>query len=137
MVFKKGEGDILFLKIVILFATVPLIELALLIKVGGLIGIIPTIIIVGFTGVIGVSLARNQGYKVVEKIKRSLEMGQMPTDDLIGGLLILIGGVMLLTPGLITDVTGFSLILPGSRHFFVRFAKRKFGDYLKRKYNEI
>ena len=121
----------------ILFATIPLIELALLIKVGSYIGIIPTIIIVGSTGVIGVSLAKNQGYKVVRKIKKSLEVGEMPTDDLIGGLLILIGGVMLLTPGIITDITGFSLILPGSRHFFAGFARRKFGDYLKNKYNEI
>jgi UPF0716 protein FxsA len=130
-------GIYVFVKILILFATIPLIELALLIKIGSYVGIIPTIIIVGLTGVIGISLARNQGYKVVRKIKRSLEMGEMPTDDLIGGLLILIGGVMLLTPGLITDVTGFGLILPGSRQFFSRFAKRKFGDYLKKKYNEI
>lgn len=126
----------MFIKLLIIFATVPLIELVLLIKVGGYIGIIPTVIIVASTGVIGISLARQQGYQVVRRIRDSMEIGEMPADDLIGGLLILIGGAMLLTPGLITDITGFSLILPGSREFFARIVRKKIKKYMRNNYWE-
>lgn len=121
----------MFIKLLIIFATVPLFELALLIKIGEFIGIIPTIIIVASTGIIGVTLARNQGYQVVKKIKNNIELGKLPADDLIGGVLILIGGTMLLTPGIITDITGFSLIFPVTRDIFVKIAKKKIKKYIE------
>lgn len=120
----------MFFKLLIIFATVPLIELALLIKIGEFIGIIPTIIIVGSTGIIGITLARRQGYQVIKKIKNNIELGKLPADDLIGGVLILIGGTMLLTPGILTDITGFSLIFPISRSIFVKIAKKKIKQYI-------
>ena len=126
----------MFIKLLIVFATVPLIELALLIKIGEFIGIIPTIVIVASTGIIGISLAKNQGYQVIENIKNSVEIGKMPADDLIGGLMILIGGAMLLTPGVITDITGFSLIIPYSRKFFAKLVKKKIQNYINKKYWE-
>lgn len=121
----------MFIKLLIIFATVPLIELALLIKVGEFIGIIPTIIIVGSTGIIGVTLARKQGYQVIKKIRNNIELGKLPADDLIGGVLILIGGTMLLTPGIITDITGFSLIFPVTRSIFVKITKNKIKKYIE------
>ena len=60
----------------------------------------------------------------------------MPADDLIGGLMILIGGAMLLTPGVITDITGFSLIIPYSRKFFAKLVKKKIQNYINKKYWE-
>ena len=120
----------MFFKLLIIFATVPLIELALLIKIGEFIGIIPTIIIVGSTGIIGITLARRQGYQVIKKIKNNIELGKLPADDLIGGVLILIGGTMLLTPGILTDITGFSLIFPISRSIFVKITKNKIKQYI-------
>lgn len=120
----------MFFKLLIIFATVPLIELALLIKIGEFIGIIPTIIIVGSTGIIGITLARRQRYQVIKKIKNNIELGKLPADDLIGGVLILIGGTMLLTPGILTDITGFSLIFPISRSIFVKIAKKKIKQYI-------
>ena len=121
----------MFLKLILLFSLVPIIELALLIEIGSYVGIIPTIILVGSTGVIGVSLARNQGFKIITRVKNELNQGQIPADNLIEGLLILVGGVMLLTPGLLTDITGFSLIIPGSRQLLVKFLKRRFKGYVK------
>ncbi|HKL74468.1 MAG TPA: FxsA family protein [Halanaerobiales bacterium] len=121
----------MFIKLLIVFATVPLIELALLIKIGEFIGIIPTIIIVGSTGIIGITLARSQGYQVIKKIKNKIELGKLPADDLIGGVLILIGGTMLLTPGILTDITGFSLIFPITRSVFVKIAKNKIKKYIE------
>jgi len=121
----------MFIKLLIIFTTVPLIELALLIKVGEILGVIPTIIIVALTGIIGVTLAKNQGYQVITKIKNNIELGKLPADDLIGGVLILIGGTMLLTPGIITDITGFSLIIPGSRNLFIKIVKQKIKNHIE------
>ena len=121
----------MFIKLLIIFTTVPLIELALLIKVGEIFGVIPTIIIVALTGIIGVTLAKNQGYQVIKKIKSNIELGKLPADDLIGGVLILIGGTMLLTPGIITDITGFSLIIPGSRNLFIKIVKQKIKNHIE------
>ncbi|MEJ6949766.1 FxsA family protein [Natronospora cellulosivora (SeqCode)] len=123
----------MFIKLLLLFTMVPLIELALLIKVGEYIGVIPTVFLVAVTGLVGVSLARGQGYLVIKRIKLRLNNGNMPADDLIGGLLILIGGTMLLTPGLITDITGFSLIIPATRKIYAKVIKNKFNKYIKRK----
>lgn len=127
----------MFIKLLIIFATVPLIELALLIKVGEFIGLIPTIIIVASTGIIGVTLAKRQGYQVITKIKRNIELGKLPADDLIGGVLILMGGAMLLTPGIITDITGFSLILPITREYFAKIAKNKIKKYIENNHRGI
>ncbi len=122
----------MFIKLLLLFTVVPIIELALLIRLGSYIGIIYTILLVGLTGVIGVSLARGQGFKIINKVKNKLQQGIIPADDMIEGLLILIGGVLLLTPGLITDIAGFSLILPGSRHIVAKFIKLKFKKYIRK-----
>ena len=121
----------MFIKLLLLFTLVPIIELAILIKLGSYIGLIYTILLVGLTGIIGVSLARSQGFKIITNIKDKLQKGTIPTDDMIGGLLILIGGVLLLTPGLITDITGFSLILPGTRHIIANIVKIKFKKYVR------
>ncbi len=119
----------MFMKLLLLFTIVPAVELALLIEIGQRVGLLATIILVASTGIIGASLARSQGYIVIKKIKTNLNEGKMPTDDLIGGLLILIGGALLLTPGLLTDITGFSLILPGTRHFYATIIKKRFYKY--------
>ncbi|QTL99517.1 FxsA family protein [Iocasia frigidifontis] len=122
----------MFIKLLLAFTIIPLLELALLIKIGEYIGLIPTILLVGLTGVLGVSLARSQGFIVVRKIKESLQQGKMPADDLLAGLLILIGGTMLLTPGLLTDLTGFSLIIPFTRGYYTGFIKKRFVNYLRK-----
>jgi len=119
----------MFMKLLLLFTIVPAVELALLIEIGQRVGLLATIILVASTGIIGASLARSQGYIVIKKIKSNTNEGKMPTDDLIGGLLILVGGALLLTPGLLTDITGFSLILPGTRHFYTGIIKNRFTNY--------
>jgi len=119
----------MFMKLLLLFTIVPAVELALLIEIGQRVGLLATIFLVASTGIIGASLARSQGYIVIKKIKSNTNAGKMPTDDLIGGLLILLGGALLLTPGLLTDITGFSLILPGTRHFYTEIIKKRFARY--------
>ena len=105
----------MFLRLLLLFTIVPLIELYLLIKIGGIIGVVPTIAIVIGTGVLGAWLARWQGLAVLRRISDEVAAGRLPTDALIDGLLILVAAAVLLTPGLLTDSLGFVLLVPPSR----------------------
>ena len=121
----------MFFKLLLLFVTVPLIELMLLIKVGEIIGIFNTVLLIIFTGITGGSIARSQGYQVIRKIRSDLNSGNLPADEMVGALLILGGGIMLLTPGILTDVCGFALILPPSRKIIAKYVKEKFVKYIK------
>ena len=123
----------MFGKLVTLFILVPLIELALLLRVGVMIGPAMTLCLVIVTGVVGASLAKHQGWKTWNQIQQSLNAGRMPTEELIDGALILSGGILLLTPGIMTDVLGISLLAPGSRSFHKQWLKRWFGRRMKRK----
>lgn len=105
----------MFLRLLLLFTVVPLIELYLLITIGGVIGVVPTIAIVIGTGVLGAWLARWQGLAVIRRISDEMGAGRIPTDALIDGLLVLVAAAVLLTPGLLTDTAGFILLVPGSR----------------------
>jgi len=120
----------IFIKLLLAFTIIPIIELALLIEIGSYIGVIPTIFLVGITGLVGVTLARNQGLLIISKIQNKLATGEIPTSDMIEGLLILIGGVTLLTPGILTDITGFLLIIPFTRPFFAKIAKNLFEKHI-------
>lgn len=102
----------MFARLVLLFIGLPLIELAILVKLGEVLGFWPTIGLVVITGFWGAYLARLQGFWVLRKIQNEMAAGRIPTGDLVDGLLILIGGIVLLTPGLLTDLAGFALLVP-------------------------
>ncbi len=127
----------MFFKLLMLFILVPLIELYFLLEISQFIGVFTTVMIIVFTGAAGVSIAKRQGYQVVNNIRSTLNAGKMPTDDLISALLILIGGVTLLTPGFLTDITGFLLILPGSRDLIAALVKKYFVKYVKENKVEV
>ena len=115
----------MFGKLLLLFIAVPLLEMAILVKLGSVIGFWPTIALVFVTGTLGALLARSQGTQVLRAIQTELSVGRMPTARLLDGLLVLIGGIVLLTPGLLTDITGLLLLLPPSRAWFKRILQRK------------
>jgi len=120
----------MFLRLLLLFTVVPLVELFLLVKLGTVVGVGPTIALVIFTGVLGAWLARQQGLGVLRRLRVELAAGRMPAGALIDGLLILVAGAVLLTPGLLTDALGFVLLVPPSRAVVrrivaARFARRK------------
>jgi len=127
----------MFFKLLIIFILVPLIELYFLLEISQFIGVFTTVMVIVFTGAAGVSIAKRQGYQVVNNIRSTLNSGKMPTDDLISALLILIGGVTLLTPGFLTDITGFLLILPGSRDLIGSVVKKYFLKYVKENKVEV
>ena len=122
----------MFARLLILFTVVPLVELALLIKLGDAIGLWPTITIVIATGVLGATLARSQGTRTVGAIRSQLAEGRAPTEGLINGLLILVGGVVLLTPGLLTDILGFSLLVPFTRDMFRKNLQNRLRKHAER-----
>lgn len=115
----------MLLRLFLLFTLVPLIELYLLIRLGTYIGGVETIAIVIGTGVAGGLLAKSQGLAVLDRIRAELNQGRLPAESLFDGLLILIAGAMLITPGLLTDGLGLLLLIPWSRQAFKSWLKRK------------
>jgi UPF0716 protein FxsA len=119
----------IFSRLLILFVAIPLLELYILIKVGKYLGTENTILIVILTGILGAAFARSQGAGIINKIRETLNQGQIPGNEMIQGILIFAGGIMLITPGFLTDILGFSLILPYSRQIFAGFLI----SYIKKK----
>jgi len=111
--------------LILLFIGVPLIELAILIKIGQSLGLGYTLGLVIFTGILGAYLARWQGFVTLRKIQEDVNNGRMPADRLFDGVLILCSGILLLTPGLITDLIGFIGLIPFSRNLIKHWLKRK------------
>jgi UPF0716 protein FxsA len=97
------------------FLLVPLIEIALFIQVGGAIGLLPTLLIVILTAVVGTTLVRAQGIAVWGQLRASLDRFEDPAQPLVHGAMILFAGALLLTPGFFTDAVGLGLLVPGVR----------------------
>lgn len=108
-----------------MFVVVPLVELAVLVKVGTVVGVWPTIGLVVATAAVGSWLARSQGARVLGAIRADLIMGRMPAAHLLDGLMILAGGLLLLAPGFLSDVVGILLLFPPSRAWFKHLLRRR------------
>ena len=109
----------------VVFIAVPLIELALLIQVGALIGTVPTIALVVTTAIVGVSLARWQGLSAIERMRSMATAGQVPAGPVFDGILILVAAALLLTPGILTDAVGFFLLVPLTRRWLVALIRKR------------
>ncbi len=116
----------LFGRLLFLFIVVPLVDLFLLIWISQHTGLLFTIGLVVITGVIGAWLARQQGIFVKRQIKDRLARQQVPTDLISDGAMIMLAAGLLLTPGLLTDLLGFSLLIPVGRTFYKRVILEKF-----------
>lgn len=105
----------MFIRLLLLFTVVPLVELFLLLVIGRLIGAFATIALVVVTGILGAWLAKSQGLRTWARVRSELHSGRIPTEALLDGLLIFIAGAVLLTPGILTDLLGFALLTPAGR----------------------
>nr|WP_269783372.1 FxsA family protein [Photobacterium phosphoreum] len=119
----------------LLFIVVPMVEIGLFIQVGGLLGLWPTIAIVFLTAVIGASLVRSQGIATLISVQKKLQQGEVPTQEIIEGMLLAVAGVLLLTPGFMTDALGLVLLLPLSRAKVARLLMQKVT--LKNSFNQF
>lgn len=112
-------------RLIFIFVAVPLLELVILLRIGQWIGFGPTVALVITTGVIGAALARQQGVRAFLAVQQELAAGRLPARSLLNGLSILVGGAFLLTPGVLTDLVGFSLLIPASRRWLRRMVRRR------------
>ncbi len=99
----------------LLFAIMPIVEIALLVQVGGMIGGWNTIAIVIITAALGAFLVKREGLQTLQTAQLKMQRQEMPARELTEGLLLLVAGVLLVTPGFVTDAVGFFLVLPPSR----------------------
>ena len=102
-----------------LFLVVPIVEIYLLIQVGSVIGALPTILLVIATAVIGAFLLRQQGMSTLARFQNSMAAGTLPAKEMIEGVLLLVGGALLMTPGFFTDTIGFMCLIPFTRKLMV------------------
>ena len=103
------------IRLFILFAVIPVIEVYLLIKVGRLIGALPTVALLLAISLAGAWLVRHQGFELLRRIQAELAQGRLPAAELLEGAMVLVGGVLLLTPGFFTDVLGLFFLIPFTR----------------------
>ena len=113
----------MFGRLLLLFIFVPIIELYFLALLISRITLMPTIGLIVLTGIIGAGLARAQGLSTMRKIKEEMRQGRPPAQELVEGVMILIGGIALMTPGILTDLFGFAMLLPGIRKSIARKLK--------------
>jgi len=112
-------------KLLLLFTVIPVVELYLLITIGQHVGAGPTIALVLGTGFLGAWLARREGSRVLRSWQASLARGEIPKEGVISSVLVVVGGVLLVTPGVVTDVTGLVLLLPWTRRWVANMIRQR------------
>lgn len=121
----------MFVKLLVLFTLIPATELYLLVSIGSTIGLQRTIAIILITGILGAYLSRREGIKVFIQMQEKIQGGQVPGNELIDAFLILIAGALLLTPGFMTDITGFALLVRPVREFIRDSLKDRFSSSIR------
>jgi UPF0716 protein FxsA len=125
------------IKLFLAFTITPFLEIYLLIKIGSYMGAFNTLIVVILTGFLGALLARYQGLQAMLRVRESLAHGEMPAEHLLDALLILLAGIVLLTPGFLTDLAGFLILIPTTRFHFKRWLRKKFDDWITQKHINV
>ncbi len=108
-------------RLFLLFAVIPVIEVYLLIKVGSLIGALPTVALLLAISMAGAWLVRHQGFEIMRRIQSELAQGRLPAAELLDGAMVLVGGVLLVTPGFFTDFLGLFFLIPFTRALIKQF----------------
>jgi UPF0716 protein FxsA len=119
----------MFLKLFLAFTLIPALEIYILMTVGSMIGALNTLMVIILTGVAGAYLAKLEGMHTLFNIQTNLQQGIMPAEELIDALIILVAGIVLLTPGFLTDMTGLLLLIPQVRFFVKRWLRKKFDGW--------
>ncbi|ELR67103.1 FxsA protein [Photobacterium marinum] len=105
----------MFPVLLLLFIVVPIIEIALFVQLGGFLGLWPTIALVLVTAIVGASLVRSQGIATLMSVQSRLQQGELPAQQIVEGVMLAVAGVLLLTPGFMTDALGMMVLLPAPR----------------------
>ncbi len=110
-----------FTILLLVFLLIPVIEIYFLIKVGSVIGALPTIFLVVFTAVLGALLLRYQGWVTFQNFQNSMRRGKLPAMEMLEGMVLLVAGALLLTPGFFTDAIGFLCLIPPLRRGLIKW----------------
>jgi len=121
----------MFFKLFLGFTLIPMIELYLLIKIGAAVGAFNTLLLVILTGAAGAYLARLQGLQTMLRVRERLQQGEMPAEDLLDAMLIFVAGIVLLTPGLLTDIAGLLLLFPVTRLQFKKWLRKRLDQWMQ------
>ena len=113
------------------FIIIPILEISIFITIGSNIGILNTIAIILITAAAGIFLVRRQGIKLLFEAQKNLSMGIMPTDEIKGGIFLLVSGLLLITPGFFTDCIGFAVFLKPIQNFIAVKAKNYFESRIR------
>ncbi|MBY7945583.1 membrane protein FxsA [Vibrio fluvialis] len=111
--------------LLILFIAVPVIEIGLFIQVGGVLGLWPTIALVLITAFVGASLVRSQGLHTLMTVQQRMQNGEIPAQQIVEGVMLAVSGVLLLTPGFMTDALGMLILLPAPRAMLAKYLMSK------------
>lgn len=124
-------------KFVALFILLPILDLYILIKVSQIMGFSATVILIILTGIAGYYLAKTEGRLVIRNINNAMSQGNIPGNEILTGFSILIGGFLLLLPGIVTDIIGITMVLPGTRSFYKEYIRRKIEKMINKGYTKI
>ena len=120
------------MRLALLFIGLPLLELYILIKIGSYLGPFLTIALIIFSGLLGLLLARFEGLRTLHQIRQNLSQGIVPAEEMVDSVLIFVGGVLFVVPGVITDVAALVLLIPFTRTIFKRWLRRRFDRAVER-----
>lgn len=120
------------MRLALLFIGLPLLELYILIKIGGYLGAFLTIALIIFTGIVGLLLARLEGLRTLRQIRQNLSQGIVPAEEMVDSVLIFVGGILFVVPGVITDIAALVLLIPFTRTIFKRWLRRRFDRAVER-----
>ncbi len=107
------------------FLAIPFLEIYLLLQIGGIVGVLPTVLLVVFTAVLGAWLLRQQGFATWQRLQAGMAKGEVPAFEMIEGPILLVGGALLLTPGFFTDALGFAFLIPQTRKKLAQYIIEK------------
>lgn len=114
----------MFWLLLFIFIIVPIIEIAIFVWTGGFIGVWGVISLILLTGILGTIIVRYEGMQTMRRVQNTLQKGEVPTDEMLTGLLIIIGSILLITPGFFTDIVGFLIVFPLTRRPFILLLKK-------------
>lgn len=118
-------------QLLLLFTVIPVVEIWLLAQLSGYLGIVDTVLLVLATGIVGAALARWQGFQAIRRLQNEMRQGMIPAGAIGDGFLIFAAGLLLVTPGVLTDVVGLSLLIPPARKLAMRGLKYWLGRHFK------
>ncbi len=114
----------MFQLLFVLFIIIPIIEITVIMQVGALLGVWPTVAIVIFSAWLGAKYVRQQGLATMQNVQAKMAQGEMPSNEIVTGLMLLVAGVLLVTPGFVTDIFGLSLLIPSVRTAIASYVQK-------------